>query len=1157
MQKYVLDRNGNTVATFASDYNDKHTKTLEAGASTYEFTISKLDSAALYLETGNYINFVDDVGKPWSFSILSYTETHNEKTVYCEDVGIELINKNVNAYKADAAYSFAFYFEMIMKNTPWTIGINEISDLSRKLEWTSNDTGLSRLLSLLTEFDNAECKFNVKFKRNQATEFKVDIYKQIGNPQTNVQIVYSNELNDITKTESRAEFVTAIQGEGGTPTKNADGTDIVTGTNPDGTTIETPKITFADIEYKDDNYVSAKGDNFLRAVTANKLFNPNAKDVYLEGYYSYDTESAQELLNRTLTQLKKYSAPQYTYEADVQVIDKSLDLGDTVKIIDHDYKPGLYLEARVASLEKSYTDPSKNTITFTNYRLVNSSLAQKLADLQNIINSMPTASGVSSIVTNVINNSNVIEQKILALQSADGRSTVYYDAKPSNAKEGDTAFVKNPDSGNMEIWNYVGDQWTLTAGDATFDDLKTQIDKAKADAQTAITTANTAVSTANDNAAKFGTDIATLKTDVTKSVADVGAKADTAIDNANAVKLTAEKALESADGANSSITEINTTVDDLKGTMATKADSSSIDAANGRIETLNSQVWQNSQDIKLSAKATDVNTLTGRVTTAEGLITTNANQIKNAVTKTELTTAKSEWSSAQSTITAGQIATEITKVNQTITDKTTGLVSQTVLNNAITTSETGTKQVISESVDGINNKINIIETTAETNKQSILDMNGNITTALTTAQGAQTEVQNAATKTEVTQLANQLTSTVSDLNYGNQLKNTVDFKGWTHWNEPFIWHPNQDDIWFYRATTNLLQKQGIISKGGLDFKQGDDLTLSFVVKTTFADLQIYVMNDASGKNTVVQHFKGLAEGDTFISFTFKAPSYAGGNTSIAWLGNGDDPVGAYVQLKGSTAILTKGTTRVPWKEAATDNTSQLTQTQSMIDARVEKNGVVNAINISPEAILINGNKVHITGQTTIDSGIITNAMIGNATIEAAKIKDGAITNAKIANLDGGKITANSITADKLAVNAILVGLNGALGKVTIEPDLISVSQGTSAKATKLDMNGIHFTDANGNDVGFFHSDTMMTGDGGVTLSGNLLVSQQFEVNQMYAVNKSGKGAWVVRDTGAGIGMPGFGILNASQNGGIFFADDDGIWLGDHGSWKRVDNLQGG
>lgn len=532
------------------------------------------------------------------------------------------------------------------------------------MEWTSNDTGLSRLLSLLTEFDNAECKFNVKFAQNKPTVFKVDIYKQIGNPSTNVQIVYSNELNDITKTESRAEFVTAIQGEGGTPTKNADGTDIVTRTNPDGTPIETPKITFADIQYKDDNYVSAKGDNFLRAVTANKLFNPNSQDTYIEGYYSYDTESPQELLNRTLTQLKKYSTPQYTYEADVKVIDKSLDLGDTVKIIDHDYKPGLYLEARVASLEKSYTDPSKNTITFTNYRLVNSSLAQKLADLQNIINSMPTASGISSIVTNVINNSNVIEQKILALQSADGRSTVYYDAKPSNAKEGDTAFVKNPDSGNMEIWNYVGDKWTLTSGDATFDDVKTQIDKAQADAQTAIDTANNAVSTANDNAAKFGTDIATLKADVTKSVADVGTKADTAIGSAN-------EALTQIGTANSDLTKIKSDMDTVKGTLETVATSEQLDGVNKT------------------------------ATSAKALAETNANSIKNTVTKTELTTAKSEWSSAQSTITAGQISTEITKVNQTITDTTKNLVSQTVLNNAIVNSETGTKQVISKSIANI------------------------------------------------------------------------------------------------------------------------------------------------------------------------------------------------------------------------------------------------------------------------------------------------------------------------------------------------------------------------------------------------------------------------------------------------------------------------
>ena len=62
--------------------------------------------------------------------------------------------------------------------------------------------------------------------------------------------------------------------------------------------------------------------------------------------------------------------------------------------------------------------------------------------------------------------------------------------------------------------------------------------------------------------------------------------------------------------------------------------------------------------------------------------------------------------------------------------------------------------------------------------------------------------------------------------------------------------------------------------------------------------------------------------------------------------------------------------------------------------RVGKGDVINQINISPESILIAGNKVHITGQTTIDSGVMTSAMIGSAAITTAKIADAAITSAR-------------------------------------------------------------------------------------------------------------------------------------------------------------------
>ncbi|EOJ39474.1 phage tail spike protein [Enterococcus faecalis] len=121
------------------------------------------------------------------------------------------------------------------------------------------------------------------------------------------------------------------------------------------------------------------------------------------------------------------------------------------------------------------------------------------------------------------------------------------------------------------------------------------------------------------------------------------------------------------------------------------------------------------------------------------------------------------------------------------------------------------------------------------------------------------------------------------------------------------------------------------------------------------------------------------------------------------------------------------TARADYSKANTVYSAILMQ-KDIINLRVGKGDVIKQINLSPESILIAGNKVHITGETTIDSGIITSAMIGSAAITTAKIADAAITSAKIASLDAGKITtgtlsasriaASSITADKLAANIL-------------------------------------------------------------------------------------------------------------------------------------------
>ncbi|MFP3509842.1 phage tail spike protein [Peribacillus sp. SIMBA_075] len=129
-------------------------------------------------------------------------------------------------------------------------------------------------------------------------------------------------------------------------------------------------------------------------------------------------------------------------------------------------------------------------------------------------------------------------------------------------------------------------------------------------------------------------------------------------------------------------------------------------------------------------------------------------------------------------------------------------------------------------------------------------------------------------------------------------------------------------------------------------------------------------------------------------------------------------------------------------------TSQISQLADNINLRVKENDVVNQINISTEGILINGKKVHITGQTIIDNAVIgeanikdlavtsakianlavgtaaianaaiTNAKIANLSVGTAQMQDASITNAKIGNLavDDAKIA--SISADKINAGAI-------------------------------------------------------------------------------------------------------------------------------------------
>lgn len=725
MQIYVLNRARETLATTSGIYDDKHTLTLDAGSSSYEFKINKSDEASRCMDSGNYIALQNDNGKTWLFTILDYEETQYTKTVYAEDAGIELLNKACDIWKSSGPHSFEYYFNIVTSGTPWKLGVNQLAGLERTLTYEGRDTGLGRLLSILKGFDNAECTFDVAVKMNAPSEFKINVYKQVGSDRSDVQMVYNHELDDIVKKESRAEFVTALCGVGGT-IQTEDG---------QGNTQDAGNIDFADLEYNHDGLVTTKGDKFLRAVDANKRFNPG-QVTYIEAFYEYDTQSASELLNRTVTRLKTYSEPQYTYTADVKVIDSTLKIGDTVTIIDHDYNPALYLSARVAKLEKSYTDPAQNTIEFCNYQLLSSRLADKLARLQTIVNKMPSASQVAKIESNVSDLSSKTDDLASQITSANGKNTNFYGkAEPATPKNGDL-WYKKLENGEIEMYQRQDGVWQLLASTADLTTVQTELDQAKADMAQAKTDAQTAY----DEAIK-------------------------ATGTANGAKAQTDEALKQAKQANDRYTTLAKEVADNKSSV--DADVADIRKAIDANKASADADWKQAQKdyASVSDKLTETNkTVTDIKTSVNGIKTTVADNTGKISTMSQTVDGvKTSVANAQGDI--ATIKTDVSGTKQTVANAQKDITS-------IKTSVSGVQTDITNAKKDITS----VKTDVSGVKTSVSNVQGDVTSLKTTVSGVQADVKNAkgditsikadvsGVKTTVAGHAGKITQLTTDVN---------------------------------------------------------------------------------------------------------------------------------------------------------------------------------------------------------------------------------------------------------------------------------------------------------------------------------------------------------------------------------------------------------
>lgn len=350
--------------------NDRKTEEVDEGVAILEFDLEYdpewRKKAETWTEAGNYILRKDGDDREF-YTIISREKdpvNGSVNDIYAEDAGLDLLNEVVGAYKADKAYSAEFYIKKFSYDSGFEVGVNEVSNLTRKLSWDGEATATERLLSVATQFDNAEISFSFDVDRMSVVHKYINIFKRRG-VNSGVQLQIGREIKKIRIKDTIEDLATAY---------------VCTGGIPDG---KDDPITLAGYKYDDgDFYVEGTHLNSRKALQKWSRYQIKTETGDNVGHivktFSYDTTSQSELCNRAVSSLKKICDVNTTYEVELSYLPQGTKIGDTVYIIDHTGE--LYLSSRLLKIETSVCNNTK-TAELGEYSVKSSGVSEELREL--------------------------------------------------------------------------------------------------------------------------------------------------------------------------------------------------------------------------------------------------------------------------------------------------------------------------------------------------------------------------------------------------------------------------------------------------------------------------------------------------------------------------------------------------------------------------------------------------------------------------------------------------------------------------------------------------------------------------------------------------------------------------------------------------------
>uniref|UniRef100_UPI003F56E5E4 phage tail protein n=1 Tax=Streptococcus dysgalactiae TaxID=1334 RepID=UPI003F56E5E4 len=265
----------------------------------------------------------------------------------------------------------------LLNFTHLSVGINEISDQKRTLEWEGQDTKLARLLSLATKFD-AEIDFDTELNSDSSIKsFKVNVYHEyddkhqgVGRVRNDIQLTYGKNLKSIKRTVDKTGIYNAVRPTGKGKTKGTDGNEVET------------IVTIGSLGAWSENNADGVREFYQ---SGEMLYAPLSMQMYPSTFTSgtqsdqwirkdIEVESDNPTVIRAagIRDLKKNAYPALTYDVDGFL---DVEIGDTVRIYDDGFTPVLLIKARVSDQKISFTNPKSNRTTFANFKALKNNLS--------------------------------------------------------------------------------------------------------------------------------------------------------------------------------------------------------------------------------------------------------------------------------------------------------------------------------------------------------------------------------------------------------------------------------------------------------------------------------------------------------------------------------------------------------------------------------------------------------------------------------------------------------------------------------------------------------------------------------------------------------------------------------------------------------------